>query len=260
MPGGRRPRATLNSVVVAEPRSSSSPMIRARVRRSAATGGVPADWIRSAFFTTQTLLNSSPIGNPQILNVADSGGCRCRRPRPRRPLIAPGTRHVRSCRALAPLPARHPGGPPRDGARVDRRQRGDRHHRRRRAADRLGPRLPDLAPLHRGLLRRHRRDGHQRRHRVRQPDAHVRRRRGRGTGARVRAAPTVAPTPHRAARDRGSGGHPGAGDSGRNHRAHRPQPMGGRLPLPRVDAGHRRRVRAVARRGRRPPAGPGDSR
>ena len=60
--------------------------------------------------------------------------------------------------------------------------------RRRRAADRVGAGLPDLAAVHRGVVPPARRDVDPHRHRVRQPDDHLPHRRRRGLDARRRVA------------------------------------------------------------------------
>ena len=130
-----------------------------------------------------------------------------------------------------------------------------RHHRRRRPAHRLGPRLRRLAELQRRaadrcLLRPCR-------HRAGQPAVHRPRRGGRDR-RRARVAVADAPTagPHVAvARPRRRRRRPGR--ARRHHRARRPPPAGGPGPHAPVDGArrHRRRPRAPGgRAGRRAPS------
>ena len=95
----------------------------------------------------------------------------------------------RSAPAAVELAAR-PRRPPRDrrGMGDARRADRDRRHRRPRAPHRIGPRLPDVAAVHRRLARRDARDGHPRHHRVRQPHADLRARRRRDRDVPVRGA------------------------------------------------------------------------
>ncbi len=152
----------------------------------------------------------------------------------------------RPARPLLGLAAR-PGGPSRHRRGVGDARGADRHrrHRRPRAAHRIGARLPDLAALHRRLARGDARDGHPRRHRVRQPHADVRPGHRRGRHLPLRRAPAPrAPGPVLAgARDRPVCA--AAGDHRRHHGADEPQPVRRRPALLRV----RRARRALRRPG-----------
>ena len=118
--------------------------------------------------------------------LAALGGARGRRtsgvPR-RRDRLVPRSRACWSGRpSAASSPRGRSGGSDRDllavaaaaGVGDAGRQRRARGDGRRRAPDRLGPRLPDLAALHRDVLHPPRRARRPRRDRVRQPDADLR--------------------------------------------------------------------------------------
>ena len=131
-----------------------------------------------------------------------------------------------------------------------------RRDRRRGPADRLRAGLPDLAAVHRAVVRAAPGHGHPRRDRVRQPDADLRRRRRRDRDVRGRLALRPAGRPPAGlpagARRPRPGGHR------RDHGAHRPQPVDRVLPPARLAGDGRPRgrpasggsTRATAHRGR----------
>ncbi|CAA9259635.1 MAG: Heme A synthase, cytochrome oxidase biogenesis protein Cox15-CtaA, partial [uncultured Actinomycetospora sp.] len=151
----------------------------------------------------------------------------------------------------AGAPPRH-AAPPHAGPRDGRRRRSGRHrgHRCRRARDRVGPRLPDVAAV---LPRQPRPRPAPRDRRaapvggVRQPAArHRAGDRHRGVPARGAERPP-APAPPRAAGRGGAARRGRAGRDRRDHRARRAGLVHGRTALPRDHPAHLARRPARAR-------------
>ncbi|CAA9539955.1 MAG: Heme A synthase, cytochrome oxidase biogenesis protein Cox15-CtaA, partial [uncultured Solirubrobacteraceae bacterium] len=157
---------------------------------------------------------------------------------------------------------RHPAGVRADRLGRPRRPHPDRVHRRRRAADRLGPRLPGLAELQRRQPGAG--DADPRPDRVRQPPAHRRRRLPVPPGLRGVVPPPPLPARPDADRRPAAARRPRPGDPRRDDGPVRPRPELGDGPPHALHAAHRgRRGARLARapRAGEPPAGhrsPGD--